>query len=339
MDEKIKNILKNEEELPTYARQTFDDSYQAIRKKTSKKKKRWVTPLVALAAVSLLALLWQTPASDALMRMLGFGEFKSEEVTKSSFVQKPVAAFAEDSGLRISVKKIYSDENGLGIEFYVEAEDAQVTAEVRGIEYRLQNGDGSYITEDVSEDKPLHGDNHLISGGRISISEPKDGAVTITNNYDPREDQQFPKLVDPKVTVESLLIANGENQPYKRIEGNWVIQMPMEDVVQFAPIAYQAQGGHDTLKLEKAAMTPTGMRVEISYPADSDFAKKTQETFFSPVLETSSGEKFIATYYGDDMRDGRVYVSTVFRYTGYDAKVSFKYEFQGLEPLTLIATK
>lgn len=335
MDDKFQDEMSTQK-LPEYARTAFDSAYTQIRKAPGKKASvfRFRRPLLVLAAGTLLAVLWQTPVTDAVKNMLGFGEFASQQVMKSNFVQQPDSAYAEDQKIRISVKQIYSDENGLGLEFYIQTEDGAVAEKIKGIEYRLQNGDGTYLLENISDDKPLHGDNHLFASGSKELSKAEAGSVTIKEIWTPGAGQKTPSLTDLKLTVESLFIENG-SAPFQRIEGNWQIAVPMKDVAKFAPIRYQAAAAQKDLRLENAVATPTGMRVAFSYQAGTDSAKKHQEEVFSPVLRDSAGETYESGYSSKE-KDGRIYIETIFSYTGYDAKKPLTLELRGFDPVQLV---
>ncbi|WP_338780243.1 DUF4179 domain-containing protein [Metabacillus sp. FJAT-52054] len=262
-------IMNKEKEIPVTVRQAFDQSYESIRAKTKKKKVQFIWKRAAAAACALIAtgvVLSNEHVMAGINGFLHFGDKGIEQAVNNGFTQEDHST-AADQNITITLDRHFSDHNKIGLYFKLSFEDASILKNVKAVsmDYRLKNGDGEYIDENIPDTKPLKGNNQYLSSSehQNSLQDVKSGniqyEVLATSN-----DGMLPDLKGAVVEVESVNVFY-DKEKLKKINGSWDLQVTEKNKeTSGKTVQYVMKDAVSNILVSKAEANPTSLNLIFS---------------------------------------------------------------------------
>lgn len=321
-EKEIKQLLNEKKEMPTVVRKSLNHSYDVIRAKSKKKKQNKVWKQVAVVACSIIVaggLFTNEHVRASISELFDFNDKGIERAVEEGFTEKSNSAVT-DQGITVALNEYFADEHKLGFSFQLTFEDTSVLQKpVRQIsfDYRLKNGDGEYIIENIPDTKPLKGTGkYFISDGedKLVFMDAKTGRL----QYDiVRESEvgDIPELRDAVIEIESVNIFY-ENDEMKKIDGVW--NLPIENSTKkekSTKVEYIAAEQSSNIKLISAKASPTSLNLSFSV----DEIVKDENAFIDMKVVDEKGEEYTSSQgYSTEVENDKTIVYANFPITSYD---------------------
>lgn len=338
-EKELKQVMKEEKEIPEKVRASLDQTYDMIRTKSKKKKSNLVWKRIATAACAIIAtgiILTNEQVMAGINGFFNFDDKGIERAVTEGFTQEDNST-ATDQGISITLERHFSDANKIGMSFQIVFEEPTVLNNVEEIhmDYRLKNGDGEYITEFIPDTKPLKGTNKYIS---------------VSDNHNPTLDIQtgkvqfdivmeshngtIPTLKDAIVEIESVNMFSSSKK-LKKIDGKWYLPVVDNKSIEEGPvIEYVMNDDTSPIHVSKAKANPTSMNVVFSMDGISD-----DENNFAHRMKIidENGDEFDSNSgFTRERKQNETIISTNFPITSYNNSSKLKLVVEGIGEVELV---
>ncbi|MFT5871940.1 MAG: hypothetical protein ACI8WT_000864 [Clostridium sp.] len=270
---------------------------------------------------------------------LNFNDQGIERSVKEGLVQVNSSS-AVDKNIKISLDSCFYDSNKMGISFKLKFDDIKLLKgdiEKIGLFYSIKNGDGEYITEFTSGEKPLKGKQNVI--GSFSEKNPimdlKNGEVQYDVVLESNKGN-IPKLKDAVIEVESVnffykesyedfFIENNDN--FKAIDGTWNLAISNKQE-QIKYVEYMAPSNKSKIEILSAKASPTSFNIK--FAIDTIF--KNSKLFFieNIKLVNEKGEEYESQGWDLEEKDGKTIISTNIPVSSYENVNKYKLIFSNI---------
>ncbi|MCM2676265.1 DUF4179 domain-containing protein [Alkalicoccobacillus plakortidis] len=324
--------------LPEKVRSTLDDTYKEIKLKSSqRKKRRYVRRTIISAAAAVLAgFILMNEDVQASFSQLFQGDRGVNKAISEGYVQTD-GSKASDQGIEITLEDHFYDDRKLGMNIKMEFEDVKQLKDIERVEfdYRLKNGDGTYLKESIPDTKTRKGNgtSYFSGGAEEAVLHNSDGLVQIEALYDNIGEETIPDIKNATLEVESIhLWSNGD---FESIDGEWIISMnDMEQRRNSEPAQYVAVDETAPIKIKEATANPTSLYLE--FEVEGDYREQ-EHVFSEMVIVDSAGDQYgidlFRWYFGDQYQTTTI--STTFQISSYDNLNSFTFEIEGIGEVEL----
>lgn len=311
MNKEFNDTVCKENKIPDNVRKTLDQTYERIRIQSKKKKKHIVWTRMATAACCLLLVgiaSTSEPVKAAISGLLNFDDAGIEQARNAGFADK-IDRTVTNQDIQITLDSHFADNNKMGFSFQLLFEDPTLLGkevEFVNLDYRLKNGDGEYIMEQIPDTKPLYGKNEYAAGGLVrgAIIDYETGKAQFDAVYESKEGY-FPPLVNAIVEVESIKVfyANGD---LKKFNGEWNLPLN-EKATPFEVVNYVAKDS-ETLHVMQANGNPTSIYLTIA--VDGEIEDETP--YINMKMMDEKGTEYESGGISITREKGQTIISTTF---------------------------
>ncbi|MDQ0207330.1 DUF4179 domain-containing protein [Alkalicoccobacillus murimartini] len=324
--------------IPGKVRSALDETYKEIQLKSSqRKKKRYVQRMViSAAAVVLAGFVLMNDDVQASFSQLFQSDRGVNKAISEGYVQKDGHSVS-NKGIEITLSDHFYDDRKLGMNIKMKFEDVKQLKDVERVtfDYRLKNGDGTYLIESIPDTEPRKGDGTLYfsGGGEEAFLHNSEGLVQIEALYDNIGEEAVPVINDATLEVEMIkLWRNGD---FESINGEWRVPMnDMEKRSESKPTKYIALDETAPIKIKEATANPTSLYLE--FEVEGDYRE--QEHIFSEMLILDTeGNDYGADMYSISSNDNyqTTTISTTFQISSYDHLDSFAFRINDIGEVEL----
>ncbi|MDF0479366.1 DUF4179 domain-containing protein [Vagococcus sp. PNs007] len=344
-----KKHIKNNKQVSSQARKSFDKSYQMIREQESHKTpspNKWLPSrgLKMSMIVILSFIVVGTPIGLAVGKYLGFDKFESLTLKKEGFIM-PQHAVAQDQGVKLELADFYADNNEMGIHLKATLPNdtplLKAGLETPKISLTVKDKKG----QDISE---------YLSGKKLSYLDRESKVLDffyILDNSNKKENL-VEKLSEAKLEVyriggiyegQKTTLKVGLNQlKGESVEGKWLLPLDTTKLKQFESLEY-TPSEKQTLPIHQFLITPT--KIMISF--DTKDWETSGITFNNN--EAGGSNPVLTGYRGDTKKvipfetstslayeADTSYPQLLFDFGGYDTYDRFVLDLDGHEPIEFI---
>ncbi|RHW32144.1 DUF4179 domain-containing protein [Neobacillus notoginsengisoli] len=332
-------MINEEVEIPATVRKALDQSYDMIRTKSKKKKVNIIWKRVATAACALLAtgvVLTNTNVMASINEFFNFGDKGIEHAVNKGFTQENNSTVT-DQAIKITLDRHFSDANKVGMSFQLVFENPSILLNAKEIsmDYRLKNGDGTYIVEFVPDTKALKGDNKYMSGAEHQnpLLDVKSGRIQYDVLFN-SNNGVIPNLQGAVVEVESVNVFY-ETGELKKIDGNWDLTVANKDKQKSdMVIEYVPQDQASIIQVSKASANPTSLNLTFSvegiYENENTFAHRMK------IIDENGNDFAADNSFSMDKKNNETIISTNFPITSYHNAVKLKLIVEGIGEVELL---
>lgn len=336
----LDNELQKETEMPDVVRKSLDDVYYLIENKSKRKKGLWKKGVVAACCLLMLGTLLTNEKVKAMISpFLSFNDKGIEMAIKEDFVQVNSSS-AVDKNIKISLDSCFYDSNKIGLSFKLKFDDVKLLKgdiEKIGLFYSIKNGDGEYIVEFISPEKPFKGKQSII--GEIIEKNPimdlKKGEVQYDVVLDSNKGN-IPKLKDAKIEIESVnffyketyqdfFIENNDN--FKAIDGTWDLAISNKQE-QIKYVEYVAPNNKSKIEILSAKSSPTSFNIK--FAINTIFKNNKLFLIENIKLVNEKGEKYESQGWDLEEKDGKTIISTNIPVSSYKNVNKYKLIFSNI---------
>lgn len=322
-EKELEQLFNEKQEMPDVVRESVNRSYDMIRANTKKKKRNKVWKQVAVAACSVIVaggLFTNEQVRASIIELFRFNDKGIERAVEEGFTERS-NSMTVDQGVTVALNQYFADEHKMGFRFSIAFNDTSILQKpVRQIsfDYRLKNGDGEYILENIPDTKPLKGTpgKYYISRGDdqlVSLDE-KSGNVQYEEIYE-SEAGNIPILQGAMLEIESVNIFY-EDGEMKTIDGTW--NLPVENSVKQEKgeqIEYEAIKTSPHLKLSSVKASPTSFNIAFSV---DEIVEDENEFIDMKVIDNKGNEYKSSDGYSTDVKGGKTIIYANFPITSYE---------------------
>jgi hypothetical protein len=264
--------------IPNHIRKALDETYNGIRKKSSIRKKKSIVQRSVSVAVALIAI-----------GIIATNEDVQASITQFFFSNDRGAQLAIDEGFVNKDREIISDESidimidqhfydgrklGMGLSiFFDESIQLQDVVDVT-VDYRLVNGDGTYLLEMIPDTKPLKGDGQFYFTGvqEQSNLNSTDGSVRMELLWNAIGEEELHSINDSVLKIETVKLWY-DDRTFSSVDGQWNLPLSnMDQEYTGAPVQYKATDKENSINIIKATAHPTSLFVQ--FEIDGDLSKE-----------------------------------------------------------------
>ncbi|GKV56421.1 hypothetical protein NCCP2222_23680 [Sporosarcina sp. NCCP-2222] len=339
LEKELERVMNESLEMPAHVRTSLDQTYKMIQQKSKKKRKQMVWTRSAVAACALLMtgiILSNEQVRASIDGFFSFGDRGVEQVVSQGFTQSG-ESLATDQGITVKLEKSFSDPSKIGLSFSLEFEDASLLkndiAQVT-MDYRVKNGDGTYLVEFIPDTKPLKGSGGYTSGldDRNTKLNKKDGTVQYHVVIDSNQGA-FPQLQDAIIEVESINVFTEFSEAgLRKIDGKWDLPIPDQDA-DIKTIEYVQEEAESKLQVLSAQANLSSLNVKFSI--DQVFEDETPFAW-SMKLVDEKGNGYYPNGFSMESKDGRTIISTNFPVTANDSYDQVTLVVEGIAEVKLM---
>ncbi|WP_369902343.1 DUF4179 domain-containing protein [Bacillus manliponensis] len=322
-ERELEQLFNEKQEMPDVVRESVNRSYDMIRANTKKKKRNKVWKQVAVAACSVIVaggLFTNEQVRASIIELFQFNDKGIERAVEEGFTEESNSVVT-DQGVTVALEQYFADEHKLGFSFKIAFEDKSVLQKpVRQVsfDYRLKNGDGEYILENIPDTKPLKGtpSKYYISGGndKLVFLDKKIGKVQY-EEINESELGNIPQLKGAVLEIESVNVFY-EDDEMKKIDGVW--NLPIEDSAKQGSgkrLEYEAFQTSPQLKLVSAKASPTSFNIAFSV---DEIVEDENEFIDMKVIDNKGNEYKSSDGYSTDVKGGKTIIYANFPITSYE---------------------
>ncbi|MFZ8766018.1 hypothetical protein [Enterococcus diestrammenae] len=268
-EQAFKDELKDEQPITEGTRIAIDQTYAKILSSQPKYKpimKQTKMIMIAIVVLSLgvLGSLTFSPLSDAFSKLLSLGNFTSQSLLDSNFVN-PQSGIANSSSVKISLDEIYADQNQIGLHLTATLPDKSLLLSKEMDDYSLKfalvNGDGTVVA-DINSGL---GEDDLLGTVSYQVNPDRDeNLIEFAYQLTAKEDGTLPSLKNARIKVIQISANQREIKPGKsqnkiqKIDGTWSIDIKSDDIRQFEPVQYVS---------DPSAMNKLDVVSAVAYPS------------------------------------------------------------------------
>lgn len=316
-EKKMYKILQEDLEIPKTIRTSLDSTYSQIKEYSRKERVNMFLKKGLVAAVCILIMGILVTNSSVMATIKGFLGFSDRgiERTADEGLLQPIDSIATNQQITISLDSYLYDSYKMAFIITAKFEDADLLKGIDdvGLDFRVKNGDGMYIVENIPDTKPLKADSlpHVIS------------AVSVTKHInDTKQEVQFyyilesikgqiPRIKDAVVEVETIKLF-APNNKLRKIDGQWNLALT-EDNYLDGLIKYSAQKQSSDTEVLSAVLAPTSFN--ISFVLNTVFEESAG--LFQMKLIGESGEEFGDQGFMMEENDGKTIITTNFKVSAF----------------------
>ncbi|PEA56868.1 hypothetical protein CON64_00660 [Bacillus pseudomycoides] len=313
-------MLHEEKEIPSIVRKSLDHSYDVIRMKAKKKKRNVMWRKFAVAACCFMiagSIFTNEHVRANINKLFHFNDKGIERAVDEGFSQKSNST-AADKGIRVALDRYFADENKLGFSFQLVFEDTSIfKKQVKEVsfDYRLKNGDGEYIMENIPDTKPLKGKNMYLSNAedKNPFIDGKNGKVQYDVVFESNRGS-IPKLIDAVLEIESIKVFY-ENDERKEINGTW--NLSISDKTKegtTSTIDYRSVETTSNIHIVSAKANPTSLNLTFSV----NEVVEDENTFIDMKMIDEAGKEYKSKGYSMNVEGNKTIISANFPITSYD---------------------
>lgn len=259
--------------VPNHIRKALDETYNDIRKKSSIRKKKNMVQRSIGAAVALIVIgvIATNENVQASFTQLFFSNDRGAQLAiDEGFVNDDRATISDES-INITKDQHFYDGRKLGISLSIlfdEWTQLQNVVDVT-LDYRLVNGDGTYLLEMIPDTKPLKGDglHYFQVGSEQSKLNNSEGSVKMELLFSAIGDEEF-SINDSVLNIETVKLWYDDGT-FKSVDGEWNLSLSNMDQEHTGdPVQYKANGEDDAINIIKATAYPTSLFVQFEIDGD-----------------------------------------------------------------------
>ncbi|MFD3445370.1 DUF4179 domain-containing protein [Microbacteriaceae bacterium 4G12] len=324
-EKEFQQLLQKEKEMPTIVRKSLDHSYDVIRMKAKKKKRNIIWKKFAVAASCLViagGVFTNEHVRANISKLFDLNDKGIERAVEEGFAQNSNST-ATDKGITVTLDHYFADDNKLGLSFQLVFKDTSILEKpVKKIsfDYRLKNGNGEYIMEEIPDTKPLKGKNMYMSTAQDKNPsiDGKNGKVQYDVVFESNQGL-IPKLQDAVLEIESVKIFY-ENGELKVIDGMW--NLPITNKAEegkTSKIEYM-QVGTSSVHIISAKANPTSLNLTFSV----DEVIEDENAFLNMKIIDEAGKEYKSKGCSTDVENGKTIVHVNFPITSYNKANTLK---------------
>ncbi|MCM3760852.1 DUF4179 domain-containing protein [Alkalihalobacillus oceani] len=261
--------------VPNHIRKALDETYNDIREKSSmQKRKNMVQRSIGAAVVLIVIGVMATNENvQASFTQLFFSNDRGAQLAiDEGFVNDDRATISDES-IRITKEQHFYDGRKLGISLSIlfdEWTQLENIVEVT-LDYRLVNGDGTYLLEMIPDTKPLKGDGlHSFQvGSEQSKLNTSDGRVEMELLFS-AIGEEISSIHDSIFIfkIETIKLWH-EDGTFSSVDGEWNIPLSnMDEEYTGDPVPYKASDEDHSIKIIKATAYPTSLFIQFEMEGD-----------------------------------------------------------------------
>ena len=223
-DEIIKENLNHDNKLPESVRNAFDNSYEIIQTKSNRKRKKWVKPVLSVAA-SLVLITSLTLTNDQVMakiqNLLGVGDQGIKIARENNDVNSDQLSYTSNN-IEITLEEQFIDAYRLGVLFEIDSEEIPEGVTYADFEYRILDSDGKELSAQVSDSKTMSG-KPILSGASFKTTYTTDEKLSIEMITQSLE-EKLPNLINSQLVIETIHLVDKDHH-FTSIEGKWIFDL------------------------------------------------------------------------------------------------------------------
>lgn len=328
-EKELVDVLQQDVEIPDIVRRSLDNTYDMIKRKRKNNNRVFIRRGVAAAVCSILlvgSLLSNDTVRAVIKPFFNFGDKGVERVVDEGMIQQNNSS-ATDQNIRVTLDNYFYDSNKLGMSFKLNFNDKKILkGDIRsfGLQYRIKNGNGEYIHESVSDDKPLKGKNDIISSisSKNPIMDLKNGEVECDLVLESSKGS-IPKLENTKVEVERVVIFYKKgNESAKIINGSWNLAIDNSKQIKIKEVEYVAVNNNSKIKILSAKASPTSFNVSFALDVIPTNSKTLEIQEMKLIGE--NGEVYNCTVQNIEVSGSKIIVSTNFSVSSLESNNKYK---------------
>lgn len=306
--------------IPDKIRSTLDETYKEIKKESARrKKKQYVQRTIAsAAAVIVMGVVIMNDDVQASFSQLFQGDRGVNKAISEGYVQKDGGSI-RDQGIEVTLSEHFYDDRKLGMKVVLDFDDPDQLNEVDSVsmDYRLKNGDGTYLIEMIPDTKPLKGDGNIYfsAGDEQAFMNVNEGVVAFESLHENTNKEKLPEIHDAALEIERIKLWN--DNEFESVDGEWNISMnDMKKRNDIKPIHYVAMEAAP-IKIIEATANPTSLNLE--FEVEGDYRKR-EHDLTAMVIVDSEGNEYSTNLYNHSSGDNykTTTVTTTFQISSYD---------------------
>ncbi|MBK1812830.1 DUF4179 domain-containing protein [Clostridium sp. YIM B02505] len=323
LDNQIKIILNEDENIPEGVMNKINTSFEIIRQKEREakaKKNRLRKRFSAVAAVLLLVVGISSykPVFAAVKEFLfGYGDKGVQRAVDNNYMQKLSNIFSESSAIRIEATDIVVDSNKLAINLKLNFKDASV----------IKDKDNIMVTLALKDENGKSILKNMGGTENSDLSKKDSGETTVSIVLDSIEGN-IPKSKNLHIEISTICLGK-YNGTEKRINGSWQLNIPVETkFIDVKTIKYKPIDNNNKLEVISAEAFPTGMVVKFRAKNNG------QEHIVNRAKLIGSNDKEYTISGSTSMEnqpDGKVLVNTKFDATSFDDLDELKLKVESID--------
>ncbi|MGE7911275.1 DUF4179 domain-containing protein [Lysinibacillus xylanilyticus] len=332
LDDRLHEEMNREQEIPDIVQNAFDRSYTKIRSKSKKEtKKRWLKPISAAAACTVLAsgmILSNDTAIAKLKAFLGFEDAGIELASQNGEVQySGVTQSSQD--ITVTLENTFADAYRVGVQMEILPKNIDINDIYNvNIEYRMYDSAGKEIDSHVSDTKPLA--PTVISASPYMNTLKENGQSMIVELLLESKEMAWPSLDNAQLVIETIHFYT-EKKGIVTINGEWPFTLtPTKVVTQ----SFEAEKAVEGIQLQSATLTNGSMHISLMVDAD---LYEDENQFFEWALSNEKGESFYARGASVKLKDGKTVVNLVYPYSIWNKEKQISLNIKGYEKIKLIS--
>ena len=318
-EKQLIKALNEEKEIPSIVRMSLDSTYDRIRTLPKKKNKviRKIAAIVCCVVIS-VAMLNNESVIAGIKTFFNFNDKGVERALNEGFINENSNSIY-DNGIEITLDSYFADSNKMGLSFKMKFDDSKILKGIDtvSLDYRIKNGDGDYIMEDIPDTKTLKGKNQYIS----SLNE-KNSKLDLKNNevqFDvilESNEGSIPKLENAVIEVETVKFFKN-NKMIKGIDGIWNLALNGEKSNVVNSVEYKAENNTSKIEIISAKANPTSFNV--IFAVDDEYIDfKKFSTINMKLIDENGKEYQSSSDYSQESNDTKTIIATNFGLTSYD---------------------
>lgn len=329
-EKELVNIMQKDIEISLGVRKSLDNTYNVITKKGRSRRKRLFTKRSVAVACSFLivgVLLLSNETVRAVIKpFLNFGDKGIEKVVDEGLVQQNGSS-AIDKNIRVTLDNYFYDSNKFGMSFKLNFDDRNILeGDIENIElnYRIKNGNGEYIDEDVSDEEPLKGNNDIIS----SISQ-KNPIIDVGNGEVQCDlllestNGKIPKLENADIEIESInIFYKQRSEETKIIYGTWNLPLDSIKEIDAKEVEYSAVNNNSKVEILNAKASPTSFNISFTLDISPENSKALEN--LEMKLANENGEVYNCNGWDTEEKNGKEVVTTNFPVSSLEDNSKYK---------------
>jgi len=340
-EKELENELRKVVEVPIVVRKSLDNAYELIKNKRKKKKNLWKRGIVAACCLIMVGTLLTNEKVKAMISpFLNFNDKGIERSVKEGLVQINSGS-SVDKKIKISLDSYFYDSNKLGLSFKLKFDDIKLLKgdiDRIGLFYSVKNGNGEYISENTSGEKPIKGKGEIVelTFEKNPIMDFKNGEV----QYDvvlESSKGNIPKLENANIQVESVNIFYKEtyedfykevNDKLKAIDGTWNIAINNKQE-KVNNVEYVAPNNKSKIEILSAKASPTSFNLK--FAINTIFKNKKLFFIESIKLVDEKGMEYEFNGWDLEEKEGKTIISTNLPVSSYENLNKYKLIFSNIE--------
>lgn len=318
-EKQLIKVLSEEKEISSIVRTSLDSTYDRIRTKQKKKNKvAWKIAVAVCCVVISGSMVTNESVRASIKTFFNFNDKGIEKAVNEGFInENSISAY--DNGIKVILESYFADSNKMGLSFKMKFDDSKMLKgmDTVSLDYRIKNGNGDYIMEDIPDTKTLKGKNQYIS----SLNE-KNSKLDLKNNevqFDvilESNEGSIPKLENAVIEVETVKFFKN-NKMIKGIDGIWNVELNVEKSNVVNSVEYKSENNASKIEIISAKANPTSFN--IIFAVDDEYIDfKKFSTRNMKLIDENGKEYQSSSGYSQESNDNKTIIATNFSLSSYD---------------------